>query len=280
MMSEVSRNLLKEYIKKEIDEKLIMHGIHAGGDRNYGNIVISMGGAASGKGFVLKNFVDTTKFSVFDVDELKLLVLKVNELKKKFPEVSGIDLKDGEDVAFLHQFIKDRKIKDAYLNRFFGSKEPGRLPNLYFDITGKDRKSITDIVDMATETGYKPMNISLIYVLNDIDVQIVNNQKRSRSVPERILIKTTVGAAKTFFGIVERPIPNLKGRIDVVLNLKQFTRIEKSKAGGSYVKDFRYFNIKAPNKPIDKEKYNKEGIETLVNNYVLGNEMVKKYQER
>lgn len=133
---------------------------------------------------------------------------------------------------------------------------------------------------MATETGYKPMNISLIYVLNDIDVQIVNNQKGSHPVPERILIKTTVGAAKTFFDIVERPIPNLKGRIDVVLNLKQFTKIEKSKAGGSYVKDFRYFNIKAPNKPIDKEKYNKEGIETLVNNYVLGNEKVKKYQER
>lgn len=90
MMSEVSRNLLKEYIKKEIDEKLIMHGIHAGGDRNYGNIVISMGGTASGKGFVLKNFVDTTKFSVFDTDDLKTLILRVNELKRSFPKTVGL----------------------------------------------------------------------------------------------------------------------------------------------------------------------------------------------
>jgi hypothetical protein len=278
-MNEVSKNVLKEYIKQEIDEKLIMHGIHAGGDRNYGNIVISMGGSASGKGFVLKNFLDASRFTVFDVDELKLLILKVHELKNKFPEIRGLNLKNEEDVTVLHNFIKEKKIKDAYLNRFFGDRDPGRLPNLYFDITGKDRESITSIIDMASETGYKPVNINLVYVLNDIDIQIVNNRERNRTVSEKVLIKTTVGAAKTFFDIIKTPIQNLKGRIDVVLNLKHFTKIEKSKSGGSFVKDFRYFNIKAPNKPIDREKYNREGIEALVNNYVLGKEKVKKFQD-
>lgn len=265
------QSVLKESLVSVIDEKLIQHGIYKGGNPNYGNIVISIGGTGAGKGVVLKNFIDTSKFSVFDVDELKKLVLKVTELKNTFPEMKYIDLKTPSDVAELHNFIKERGIKDTYLNKFFGNKNPDYLPNLYFDITGKSRKSIEEIVEKAIEVGYHSRNINIVYVLNDLEVQQKNNKLRDRTVPYKIVLNTTTNSAKTFLGIIENPIDDLDGRIDVVLNLEHLTKIVKSPDGGSYVKDFEYFNIKQPSKHIDKSKYNEKSIENLINLLVLQN---------
>lgn len=265
------QSVLKESLVTTVDEKLIQHGIQKGGNPNYGNIVISVGGASSGKGWVLKNFIETSKFSVFDVDELKKLVLKVTELKNTFPELKYIDLKNPTDVSELHDFVKKRGIKDAYLNKFFGNKNPEYLPNLYFDITGKTRKDITEIVDRAIEVGYKSQNINIVYVLNDLEVQQESNKSRDRTVPSDIVLNTTTGAAKTFLDIVHNPIDDLDGRIDVVLNLTHLTKIVKSTSGGSYIKDFEYFNIKQPGRPFDRKRFNEKNIMELINNLVLHN---------
>lgn len=230
----------------------------------------------SGKGWVLKNFIDTSKFSVFDVDELKKLVLKVTELKNTFPEMKYIDLKNPSDVSKLHDFVKKRGIKDAYLNKFFGNKNPEYLPNLYFDITGKTRKDIEEIVERAIEVGYKSQNINVVYVLNDLEVQQKNNKSRDRTVPRDIVLNTTTGAAKTFLDIVQNPIDDLGGRIDVVLNLAHLTKIVKSPSGGSYVKDFEYFNIKQPGKPFDRKRFNEKNIKELISKLVLQNIDVSK----
>lgn len=265
------QSIFKESLVTTVDEKLIQHGIQRGGNPNYGNIVISVGGAAAGKGWVLKNFIDSSKFSVFDVDELKKLVLKVSELKNVYPEMKHIDLKEPDDVTELHNFVKKKGIKDAYINKFFGGKNPEHLPNLYFDITGKTRESIEEYVDNAIRVGYKSRNINIVYVLNDLEVQLLNNKQRDRSVSNKIVINTTTNAAKTFLNIIEKPIDSVDGRIDVVLNLKYLTKIVKSTSGGTYIKDFEYFNIKQPDKPIDRKRFNEKSIEKLINVLVLQN---------
>ena len=60
----------KNYV--QLDEKLIL----ISNGKKYGQIVFLVGGAGSGKGFALKNFLEGEKFKVRDVDEWKRLLLK------------------------------------------------------------------------------------------------------------------------------------------------------------------------------------------------------------
>ena len=58
------KNLL-EY--RQLEEKLILFNNGA----RYGQIVFLAGGAGSGKGFAIKNFMEGNKFKIRDVDEWK-----------------------------------------------------------------------------------------------------------------------------------------------------------------------------------------------------------------
>ena len=53
--------------EEQIDEKLITFSNRA----PYGQIVFMAGGAGSGKGFAIDNFIDGAGFKVRDVDEMK-----------------------------------------------------------------------------------------------------------------------------------------------------------------------------------------------------------------
>ena len=48
-------------------EKLIMFR----GGAKYGQVAFTSGGAGSGKGFAIQNFMESEKFKIRDVDELK-----------------------------------------------------------------------------------------------------------------------------------------------------------------------------------------------------------------
>ena len=73
---------------KALNEKLIVVGKGA----KYGQIIFLAGGAGSGKGFAIGQFLDNSKFKVRDVDELKVAFLRVQELTGKYPEIKGLDL--------------------------------------------------------------------------------------------------------------------------------------------------------------------------------------------
>ena len=64
--------------EEQIDEKLITFSNRA----PYGQIVFMAGGAGSGKGFAISNFIDSAGFKVRDVDEMKTAVAKLDQMGK------------------------------------------------------------------------------------------------------------------------------------------------------------------------------------------------------
>ena len=66
-----------------LEEKLIMYNQ----GKRYGQIVFLAGGAGSGKGFAIDNFMEGEKFKVRDVDEWKKAFIKLADTKNMYPEI-------------------------------------------------------------------------------------------------------------------------------------------------------------------------------------------------
>ena len=245
--------------EEQIDEKLITFSNRA----PYGQIVFMAGGAGSGKGFAIDNFIDSAGFKVRDVDEMKKAVGKLDQLGKfsvdkwykkygkklsdkpgkggglspkahieefvlgKGLSISDIskDLKNPNNVASLHYIVDSMGLKDKWLISMLSGKDNKEtLPNLLFDITAKKVSSITDVIKPLIANGYEAKNIHLIWVLANFHVAIQANKDRDRMVPEDILLKTHEGAGKTMWEIMTKILPKgLNGRIDVILNKRAET---------------------------------------------------------
>jgi len=243
-----------------ITEKLII----IGKGENYGQIVFLAGGAGSGKGFAAKNFMEYNKFKVRDVDEWKRIFIKIDKIRGGYPELRGLDLRKPDDVFKVHDVIKKMGIKDHTLDIMLNDMRGGILPNIMFDITLKDKDDVTDILPLLLEAGYEAKNIHIVWVLTDFQMAVRNNDGRDRIVPEDILLKTHVGAAKTVTEILRgdsRMINNRKlvdGQIDVILNNPTNTVYFEGhgpKDGKSVViKDFKYIRIKKQGKAPEGDR--------------------------
>ena len=252
---EMVRETLKEKVMKslteeaeQLDEKLIVYSNRA----PYGQVVFIAGGAGSGKGYAVSNFLDSAGFKVRDVDEMKKQLQKLNAIGKlsiqqivdKFGknirpgdlegiqkiqsdgyDLKNMDLRKPDHVYALHVLVKAMDIKDQSLaNMLAAANNPEALPNIMFDITAKEIADITDVVPQLIATGYKPNNIHLVWVLTDYQVAIKSNRERDRVVPEDILLKTHIGAGNTIWGLVTKALPKgMNGRIDVILNNRENT---------------------------------------------------------
>ena len=254
---------LREF--QQLDEKLII----VGKGKRYGQIMFLAGGAGSGKGFAIQNFLEGDKFKVRDVDEWKKALMKVGELKKKWPEIKGLDLRKPNDVARLHMFVKEKGIKDKTLDRMLGdairsgSAKKGTLPNILFDITLKEIGDIKEVLPSLVEAGYDSKNMHLTWVLTNYHVAVKNNADRERVVPADILLQTHVGAAKTMVDIIRgKSPPGIDGAVNVILNNREntipFTDTDGkvrtgNKAKNIVVKDFTYLNMKKEGKKFNNE---------------------------
>ena len=266
---------LREF--QQLDEKLII----VGKGKRYGQIMFLAGGAGSGKGFAITNFLEGDKFKVRDVDEWKKALMKVGELKKKWPEIKGLDLRKPNDVARLHMFVKEKGIKDKTLDRMLGdairsgSAKKGTLPNILFDITLKEIGDIKEVLPSLMEAGYDSKNMHLTWVLTNYHVAVQNNATRDRVVPADILLQTHEGAAKTMVDIIRGKTPSgLNGAVNVILNNRVNTIAFKDAAGNTIkrkkryatpdekkkkedetivVKDFTYLNMKKEGKKFNNE---------------------------
>ena len=125
--------------KRYLIEKQIILGKGA----NYGQVVFLAGGAGSGKGFAIKNFLEGSKYKIRDVDEWKKAFLRIAVLKNKYPKLRRLDLRKPKDVFKLHMFVKEKGIKDKTLDLMLGQAKIGKLPNIIFDVTLKDKDDIT-----------------------------------------------------------------------------------------------------------------------------------------
>ena len=242
-----------------LEEKLIMYQQ----GKKYGQIVFLAGGAGSGKGFAIKNFMQGELFKIRDVDEWKKAFMKMADLQDKFPEIKGLDLKNPKDVYKMHMWVKKNNIKDRTLDLLLRDANTKHLPNIMFDITMKDASDIGDIIPKLKEAGYDSNNIHLTWVLTNYAVAIVNNRNRARVVPEDIMLLSHEGAATNMYDVIKGKLPRgLNGGVRVILNNRENTipyvdpetkKPLKTRQGGLVIKDFTYLTFKREGKTIAPE---------------------------
>lgn len=271
--------------EEQIDEKLITFSNRA----PYGQVVFMAGGAGSGKGFAISNFIDSAGFKVRDVDEMKKAVGKLDTLGKfsvdawykkygdklsesdrahieefvigKGMTISDVasDLKNPNNVASLHLIVDAMGLKDKWLiSMLSGKNNKETLPNLLFDITAKKVSSITSVIKPLLDAGYDTSNIHLIWVLTNYHLAVAQNKSRARVVPDDILLLTHEGAAKTIWGLLTSGLPKgLGGRIDVILNNRENTVLYKDSNGNEVkgaIKGFKSLPVKKQGGGIMPEK--------------------------
>jgi hypothetical protein len=246
--------------RQYLEEKLIMYNQ----GKRYGQIVFLAGGAGSGKGFAIANFMEKEKFKVRDVDEWKKALQKLTDTRNMYPEIKGLKLKNPKDVYKLHMFVKKAGIKEKSLDLLLKDVNSDHLPNIMFDITMKDANDIRDVLPKLLEAGYDSKNIHLTWVLTNYAVSIVNNRNRERVVPEDIMLLSHEGAARGMYDVIKGKLPRgLNGGVRVVLNNRENTipwidpdtkkPMKDHKSGSVIVKDFTYLTFKKEGKSIGPE---------------------------
>ncbi len=233
------------YGTSTLDEKLILHN----GGAKYGQVVFLAGGAGSGKGFALKNFMEGEKFKVIDVDILKKHFLELSKLSDKYPELKGIDLKNPKDVTTLHRWVASRGLKDKIIKGILKDVDPDHLPNLVIDTTLRDLGDIYQWVGYLYYKGYKPTDIHITWVLADYKVALKRNKERERSVPDEVVISTHAGAAMTMAEMIKRAKPpkDIDGEVRIVMSNPGTTTMHDD---GKTVKDFQYLVLKKSGQPM------------------------------
>jgi len=247
---------------ERLDEKLLLIN---NGKRN-GQIVFLAGGAGSGKGFAVNNFLEGGKFKIRDVDAWKEAFIEIDKIKKNHPEIRGLDLSNPVDVGKLHIFIKKKGIKKKTLEAFLQDKSKDFLPNILFDITFKTIFDMSQTLPKLIAAGYDPSNIHIVWVLTDYKVAIKRNQNRPRVVPNDILLDTHSGAARTVFDLTrgKHNPKGFNGGMYVILNNQENTIFYADPKSGkplngaagraTVIKDFKYLTLKKPGKAFISDK--------------------------
>lgn len=242
--------ILEDSFNSMLFEKLLTFGK---GRPKYDNAIIMMGGAASGKGFILQNLIGIDG-KVFDVDTLKTLAMKSTIIRDKIltnynKDISKLDLKNPDDVMFLHSVIDELGLHDKKLNAQLSSTIGAKnKPNLIFDVTMTSLTKLEKLSYYLNQLGYAKENIHLVWVVNDIETAIEQNMSRGRSVPIDILKSTHSGVANNVKNILNSyvSIENyMNGDFYIVFNKKGIdTFIKSSGLGGHFIDDALYFKVK------------------------------------
>lgn len=177
---------------------------------NYGQIIFLVGGAGSGKNFVLENIIGHNGINC-DVDDLKTYIAREKKFQSQQYQNKGneflqdMDFKDPDKVFQMHNFSKkifepkgsemENSVLDGLLNSVRHNKNKDTIPNIVLNITGKDVEDFTRLATPFVEAGYKPSNVHIIWVLTPYSDASANNKKRDRVVPQEILKKTHEGVS-------------------------------------------------------------------------------------
>jgi hypothetical protein len=235
----------------------------------------------SGKGFASKTFMEAEKFKIRDVDEWKKAYLELAKIKNMNPELKNLNLKNGDDVFKLHMFVKNRKTKDKTLDMLLTDVKGDRLPNIIFDITGKEMSDFDEVIPRLIETGYDSKNIHVAWVLTDFKVAYTANLTRSRVVPGSVFLDTHKGAAKTMQSLIDgKKMPEgANGRFVVIMNNRDNTVFfntgdvykgkkvdlkNQKKVDAQGVSGFYYITVKEAGKPFKSEESWKEELHSQI----------------
>lgn len=178
------KNIIVEEIEQLKEDKVISFG---NGIENpkYGWCCIMAGAAGSGKGFTIENEMPIVG-KIINVDDLKKLYNKM--AVKGVIQDRRYDLRDPQDTYQLHNIIKNKGWKEKQMKGVMNADThpQDRLPNLIFDITGKQLTDISTIIDMAKPIGYK---IMFVWVATNRGMAMFRNLKRDRVVPQETFHK-------------------------------------------------------------------------------------------
>ena len=283
----------KQYISEQSQFiELIEKQIIIGKGKRYGQVVFMAGGAGSGKGFAIKNFIEGEKFKVRDPDEMKKAFLKLAELKNKYPEIRGLDLRNSKDAFKLHEWIKNKRVKEKTLNLLLQDAKRGILPNILIDTTLQNKSKIQEALPALMAAGYDPKNVHIVWVLTDYAVAIKQNRdpERGRVVPDDIMLQTHEGAATTMYNFIKGGTPRgINGGVHIILGGRKNTVLYTDSKGKPLktgknkdtmvVKDFSYITMKKPgsgmtsNKGLQQKAFDwimKNAPRTLTNKDIFG----------
>ena len=259
---------------------LIEKQIIIGKGKKYGQVVFMAGGSGSGKGFAITNFMEGDKFKVRDVDAWKSAFTKIADLQDKHKAIQGLDFNNPEDARKMHEWIKEKGIKEKTLDLLLTDAKKGILPNILFDITLKDKDSIWETVPSLEKAGYDSKNINIIWVLTNYSIAIKQNRdpERGRIVPDDIMLLTHEGAARTMIDFIKDGTPRaVDGGVYIILGGKKNTVLYTDKDGKPIktgknkdtfvVKDFNYLTMKEPGKKMTDDA----GLKLQAYNWIKDN---------
>ena len=256
LLSRTDYEILQQY--KELNEKLILFN----NGKRYGQIVFMAGGAGSGKGFAIQNFMEKEKYKVRDVDEWKKALIKLAKMKDSNSELAKLNLRNPKDVFKLHTIVREKGIKDKTLDMLLNGAKKDTLPNLLFDITMKDTSDISDVAPKLIDAGYEPRNIHLVWVLTDYKVAAKANKQRDRVVPDDILFMSHQKAAQNMLQRIKSQAlgrgtsvdrKHVDGQVHTILNNRDKT-VFYPNTKMPVVKDFSYITLKRSGKPYDNDR--------------------------
>ena len=130
------------------------------------------GGPGSGKSFVVRKTTGGLGMKIVNSDDIFEKLLDKEGLSLKMPESE----KEPRDV------VREKRLTSAKKANFI----EGRL-GLIIDGTGKDYDKIAGQATKLKQLGY---DVHMIFVNTSLDVALERNQKRDRTVPESIAIKS------------------------------------------------------------------------------------------
>lgn len=207
----------------------------------FNQCVILAGGPGSGKGYATNNNI-LADFKTLNVDDLKKSYIKLQKAGKLDDE-REYDMSIPQDTYALHAAVRDRGWKHKQRNIFWSQREKDskdRLPNILFDMVTGDPDDIREIVQYAKPLGYE---VTIVWVVCNMETAKEGNQHRKRRVPNEILVKGHRSAYQCMIDVLSNKYPDICEAVDnfwIVLSAgfgRDFTK-EYSKQVATKVKRF------------------------------------------
>jgi len=207
---------MKTLIEYILENQIV--GFNGKSNSNYGECIILAGGPGSGKGFI-KNKINA-QFKTYDVDDLKIKYQKLLHQGKLKDKLKDFDFNNPNDVTELHMRVrehgwKEKQIDMIFRNKYNPDKEASNskiLPNLLFDKVSKEITDITEVALRAKTLGY---NVTIIWVLCNLETAKMNNKVRNRTVSEeKVLIPGHNNCYQTMTKLLNNEYKNFNDIID------------------------------------------------------------------
>lgn len=247
---------IQESIAMTLDEAMVV----LGKGKTYGQAVILAGGAGSGKGFAVSNYMQGDQYKIINPDDFKDLLLKMRDKNVK-PEsekmvgvlkgLVGLNMKNPADTSKLHMLVKGLNLMQKKIALLFAGKGASGsklLPNVMFDVTLKDPEALfgdaseEGILTQLKDAGYEPNDIHIVWILTDYRIALQQNLSRDRVVYSSIVLHSHAGAAKTMQEVVFKGYGKMRINGDVVVIMGGANGGSVTYGKGSEVKD-KYGNI-------------------------------------